>query len=263
MEKRAALSARAIERGTLETAIVAFVVKNAKKWAVEAAKKWAQSPCDKTGEFRGFYDAEQIGVECKRFMGVTYRKVPVFTARLDVVDPFRYFDRETGLEFRTEVVVRTDWGSIPWTAQKLSQKWLRLFPEQFKGAYLMHDGGYSLGGLWCRKDGSRWTPVQMTRAQVDAVLWAALAADGAMRGERLAILAGVRAGGWAPWANYRRREDSVLVSGRVRAGVELGDIRPFEGGMPADWLEAGIVPERQPSAKRRPGRGLSGAGSAK
>jgi hypothetical protein len=250
MERKAALSARSIERGALEAALVAFIVNNAKKWAVEAAKKWALSKCKATGELVGRYDAEQIGFESKRFLGVTYRKVPVFSVRLDMADPFRYFDRETGLEFRTDPVVRTDWGSIPWTAQKLSNKYLRLFPEQFKGPYLMHDGGYGLGGLWCRKDGSRWAAVQMTRAQIDAVLWATLAADGAMRGERLAILAGVRMGGWAPWATYRRREESWLVTGRVRADVPQGDIRRFEGGLPPGWLEAGIPGERQRSVKQ-------------
>lgn len=256
--KSAAATARAQERAALEAAVLSFIGKQVAAWAKEAAIKWATSPCLATGEYRGFYTAKQIGTMNKRFLGITYRRVPVFSAVLDPDLPSRFFDYETGLEFRPDMVVSTDWGSVPWTAQKILKKWLRLFPEAFKDAYLHHDGGYILGGMWVRRAGGPWVFVHMTRAQIDALLWAGLGANGANKAERLAIVAGVRVGGWAPWGNYRKRENRLATTGSVR-GTLRGDIRPFEGGLSPAWLEGRISPRKGRAAY---GRGRGGAKKA-
>jgi hypothetical protein len=233
----------------LAAAAIARLTVLAKNYAKKKVKGYFFGDAESTGEYRGkFYypemtpDGDPIpaGYMCKRFLGITYRRVPIYTVCLDPKDPLRYHDHATGLEFRTNMVLSTDFGSIPWTAQKLSRKNLRLFPDSFRIPYLSHDGGYNSGGFWVRRAPVEdpdprgiedleeleaiqevkrlWVFVHLSRAQVDALLWSGLAADGANHLEQILICGAVRVGAGRPWRNYRNRDNRLALTGSVKRG---------------------------------------------
>ena len=78
-----------------------------------------------------------------------------------------------------------------------------LFPPYGKHnkASLVHDYLYQLG--------------TMTRAQADYVFLEAMRELGVGLLARLAMYAGVRAGGWVPWNGYARRREFMAAAGEL------------------------------------------------
>ncbi len=87
----------------------------------------------------------------------------------------------------------TDFASIPRALWAIIPKHGR-----YDRATVVHDYLYQFGG-YVKDNGL----VPITRADADAVLNEAMAVTGVGRLTRWAITAGVRAGGWVAWKNYR------------------------------------------------------------
>lgn len=81
----------------------------------------------------------------------------------------------------------TDFASIPRIL------WPIMSPFKFKRAATVHDYLYATG--------------DRPREEADAILREAAYLDGCTTAEALAIWLGVRAGGWLPWRNNRKRKD--------------------------------------------------------
>lgn len=92
----------------------------------------------------------------------------------------------------------TDGGSVPW----IVTCWIDrlLCPDSF----CLHDSSYKFGYWWqLNSDGTAFKRF-CTRTEADDMLFDSCRAEGATAVQQRAIYAGVRAGGWRPWGQYRR-----------------------------------------------------------
>lgn len=138
----------------------------------------------------------------------------IYHFELDRVAPLAYVTPETGWLYRPNASFDSDRGSVPSFASILTA------PDTFLVSYYMHDSGCRFGGLWVSKDGgTTWLWMDMTREQMDRLLWHMVRAEGGNQCQADAIYAGVRVGaflgiGGQPTGSYRHKSDSLLFTRR-------------------------------------------------
>jgi hypothetical protein len=104
--------------------------------------------------------------------------------------PLRYQSDRLKRELLVPAGFQTDFASVP------RALWNVLPPHgRYDRAAVLHDFFYQTGGL--------------DRGEADGVLLEAMNVCHVARWQRWTIYAGVRAGGWATWRKYRRRESTV------------------------------------------------------
>jgi hypothetical protein len=117
----------------------------------------------------------------------------IYHFRLDVA-PVLWVDRN-GWIWKTPNAFYTDQGSVPWVASALVSK------DRFIGFYF-HDAAYRDHGLMCDKgDGRGFVFVELTRSEVDAMLYDQCLSDPDPAWQFTAgvVWSAVRSGGWMSW----------------------------------------------------------------
>jgi hypothetical protein len=106
--------------------------------------------------------------------------------RFTLTQPFSFVDGDLRIDVPPGFV--TDFNSVP----RLLWTWFP--PWECPEAGVVHDYGYNAN------------PGNRDRGEWDALHRRIMEIKGERKSRRLAVWLGIRAGGWAPWGDYRRAE---------------------------------------------------------
>ena len=168
-------------------------------------RRWAEKDARDLGEWRGRAEYRKLKPGEAEKLGYPKTSADVYLVKSDEGDPLRFYSYRTKLEYRTRLILVTDFGSIPELAQLLGEP-LELEPERFWRSYHWHDGTYADGGVWVRDPAnpdSIWVFVPCTRVQCDVFLFWGLSAEGANNATLQAVYRAVRIGAGIPWRRHR------------------------------------------------------------
>lgn len=121
--------------------------------------------------------------------------------KLHVVTCVGLYEAVSGIAYEIPVGFETDGGSIP----RPLWWWIPPFGDDAECAYVLHDFLYHYAEQHAGADGF------MNRGEADCLLREAAEAAGYPARRANVVYAGVRAGGWKPWGDYRKGNAALGV----------------------------------------------------
>lgn len=191
--------------------IAAIAAKYLASCALKLARKVAAADMPDLGAYIGKYSCVKINRAAKELLGVTLYSTDIYKCDVEPLDPIRWMQFDTGLEFapRLQSFV-CDLGSIPWVFH--NAKFAHLHPSDFTTQYFFHDVAYWTAQIMVRKTGSdKWSVMDLDRRAADVLLYQMLSCPcpksglQANRAESQAIYRSVRLAAAGPWKRHRER----------------------------------------------------------